>query len=163
MTTKLARFVLAERYPEAKALVEREERARRKAKALPRPKIAGPTPLSRRADHIAATAKLRVAIFVEYDGHCAACRSDLGNAWEFHHIMSGGDRRPKQRIGNVLPLCWDCHRRAHRGELGTLAQIALAPSLDAEARRAAEHRITKIEEARRTPSVPVRIEEKARG
>ncbi len=50
-------------------------------------------------------------------------------------------------------------RRAHRGDLGTLAQIAQAPSLDAEARRAAEHRIAKLEEARRTPSVPVRIEE----
>lgn len=128
------------------------------------PRVNGATREDRREAHAASTTDLRVTVWIrsggsvrwegevphfEGEGHCEACGVELGKAWELHHVEGGGDRRPKQRLGNILALCWECHRRAHRGDLGTLAQIAQAPTLDAEAERAALRRIAKIEEARR--------------
>jgi predicted restriction endonuclease len=136
----------------AQLLVEqaRQEEVRRKKllRTAPKRREGKRAKAESRAEHVNRTAKLRVAVFVEYEGHCAACKMDLGNAWEFHHVEGAGLRRSHQRMGNVLPLCWDCHRRAHRGDLGTLAQIAQASTLDAEARKAVERKIAKVEEAR---------------
>jgi hypothetical protein len=129
--------------------VEIRQKAPRKSLSLP-----GRSRGEKQAEHIASTAKLRVRIFMEYEGACAACRIPLGAVWEFHHVQGGGLRRSRQRPGSVLPLCMECHRRVHRGDLGTLAQIALAPSLDAEARREAEHRIDKLMESCRSKETP---------
>lgn len=147
-----------------------------KKNGIPKPKAPGPDPEKRRAEHRVMTHSLRVLAWIRcggeiakdeeigktlFVGHgsCEACNAVLGAKWELHHVQGAGHRRSRQGAGNVLAICWECHRRAHRGDPGTLAQIAQAPSLDAEARREALHRIDKIMEARRTPSVPVRIEE----
>ncbi len=114
----------------------------------------------RRAAHRDATATLREAVEKRSEGRCEACRTELGAAWEMHHVEGAGLRRSRQRLGSVLALCHECHRLAHRGRVDVLTLIASAPPLDFEAKRAALRRLQKVEEARRTPSVPVRIETK---
>jgi hypothetical protein len=122
----------------------------RKSLALP-----GRSREEKRAEHRASTETLRTMVLERSGGACEACRMTLGIVWELHHVQGAGLRRSRQRLGSVLALCMECHRRAHRGDIGTLAQIALlAPSLDAEARREAEHRIEKLIEARRSKETP---------
>ena len=158
-------MTLSEKRTELRRLEHEAKRLRREIrKAKPRiekPKTPGLSREERRAEHNASTKGLRANVLARSCGKCEACGGDLGTAWDLHHVEGGGLRRSRQRSGNCLALCMECHRRWHRGDLGTLAQIARAPSLDAEARREVLHRIAKIEEARRTPSVPVRIEEAA--
>ena len=152
----------------AKARAKASARARRKSRS---PRAAGPA----RAP-VKGSSALRAEVFVRCggstlthedgsidfigEGYCEACGTPLGIAWDMHHTLSGGQRRSRQALGNVVAICWDCHRRAHRGDLGTLAQIAQVPGLDAEAQAAVRRRIAKIERARRTPSVPIRVEVK---
>ncbi len=177
MTTKLAKLVAAGRFTEARDLVDRDAKAQRQRRDRlkgKRGRAPGATKRQRNAAHGASTRDLRVTVWIrcggtvrwedevphfEGEGHCEACGIELGKAWEMHHVEGGGARRPRQRIGNLIALCWECHRRAHRGDLGTLAQIAQVPTLDAEAERAALHRVAKVEESRR-PCVPIRIEVK---
>lgn len=148
-------------YLKATAEAKRKGRALKAETLVPLP---GKTKTERREEHREATRGLRAMVFERSkgnctcgNGHCEACSVDLGQSWELHHVQPAGHRRSRQRLGNLLALCWDCHRRAHRGDLGTLAQIARAPSFDDEARRAARHRLDKVLEVR---GVPVHVEVK---
>ena len=126
-----------------------------KRSGLPKPSAPGKSRAERRAEHKASTGDLRAFVAERSGGLCEACRGEVGTAWELHHVEGGGSRRPKQRAGNVLCLCWPCHRHAHRGDLATLKMIANAGPLDAEARKAAGRRFDKVLEAR---GVAVRVE-----
>jgi 5-methylcytosine-specific restriction endonuclease McrA len=124
------------------------KRGPRKVLVLP-----GRTPDERRAEHRSSTGSLRAQVAERSEGKCEACGAEYGTAWEMHHVESGsGTRRANQRPGSVLALCWECHRRAHRGDLATLRRIAQASPLDGEARTSALRRAAKA-----TPSGPVRI------
>ena len=108
-----------------------------------------------RAEHKASTGTLREQVAERAAGKSEISGSELGAAWEMHHVEGGGLRRSKQRPGNVLAITWDEHRALHRGDLDTLRRVALAPTLDADARRAAQRRVDKVLEAR---GVAVRLE-----
>jgi hypothetical protein len=113
---------------------------------------------ARRVEGRIRTSVLRGLVRDRMAGKSEISGDEVGLAWHMHHVEGGGSRLPKQRPGNVLGITYEEHRLAHRGDLETLRKIAAAPTLDAEARRAAERRIAKVLEARSVPSVPVRIE-----
>ena len=69
-------------------------------------------------------------------------------------------RRPKEREDTCAAICGWCHRFWDNGDLATFrAAKEWAIRLGfREALREIEHRIALAEEARRTPSVPIRVE-----
>jgi hypothetical protein len=140
---------------------------RKRLRAERAPEVKGATPEQRRAEHRASTGDLRRVVWCraggsvrldaddvwhyEGDARCEISGVELGAAWEMHHVEGGGSRRSQQRPGNVLAVSWEVHRLIHRGDLDTLRKVAAAPTLDAEARRAAQRRVDKLLEARGVP------------
>ncbi len=118
MTTKLARLVLAERYPEAKALVEREERAKQKAKrnGIKRPPAPGTDPEAKAQKHADETARIRAACLSRSNGWGELCHRPLDpDVAEMCHLDGGpGKRRQLQSVRNVVME----HHECHQGNLG---------------------------------------------
>ena len=120
----------------------------------------GRSPEEKRSAHRASTGTIREQVFARSGGKCEVSGIDLGEAWELHHLRGAGARRSHQALATGLAVSWEVHRLIHRGDLGTLRavkeaciRLGMRDGLAAIGRR-----IEKVEEARRTPSVPVRIE-----
>jgi hypothetical protein len=98
----------------------------------------------KKEERVAHVAEIRVAAFARWAGRCALyCKSP---ATDLHHVLSGPERRAKESVETVLPVCRDHHRTLHRNDLHALedAYNVCTDNGMHEARRALGRRIDKI-------------------
>lgn len=103
----------------------------------------------------AARADARDAMYAEVRARCEAAGGGCEFCgWqrpsEFHHLLSGGQRRHAEAVDNVAFICMDCHRQWHRGDGIALERGLMWAGFYGYGRTKAaiEYRLAKIDEAR---------------
>jgi hypothetical protein len=136
-----------------------DKRKSKRLRAERAPEVKGATKAERKAERNARAAEIRATVMERAGDACEWCHRS-GFVLEWAHIFGGGERRHREAVENTAGICADCHHRGwERGNLDVLRaakewairhgfRVALA---------AIEKRTAKVEEARRTPSVPVRL------
>jgi hypothetical protein len=66
-----------------------------------------------KADAAAVSSAIRARVFARAGGVCELCRSRHASEW--HHVLSGPERKRHESEETTLALCFDCHREWHRG------------------------------------------------
>lgn len=168
MDREIAKFL--RNSPEGRAFLhEWEERKRsdkRKARARTAPKRAEgkAKKATTKGERLERLRAIRLALHKESGGRCVICGGPVHVAvMHAHHLIGGSSRRSEERQETMAPTHGRCHDVAH-GKDGADPLPALRSLLawcavtDREVAAAAlVRRIAKVEEARRRPSVPVRL------
>lgn len=146
---------------ECREIVERMIKVVRTQKRLRSeraPKVAGATKDERREERNIRLKVAREVAEARAGGKCEVC-GRTGFILQAHHLVSGGLRRHRESAETLLMICADDHRAIHRGDLDTLRSVKEATIRLGmrEGLRAIDRRIERVEEARRTPSVPVKV------
>jgi transcriptional regulator GlxA family with amidase domain len=113
---------------------------------------------AKREERIDRMAAIHFAVMERAAGRCEFCGEDSGNL-DTHHILSGPLRRAAERSDTVAAICRGCHAFYHAGRADVLRDAytwAVRRGFK-DAARAIERRLEKIEEARRAPSIPIRV------
>jgi hypothetical protein len=142
---------------EEKKKADRRAKSARRRSRPPRAKHA-PTKAERKAETKEETAAIR-AYVDRRDENCVICLEPAPEPWELHHVDSGSGKSQRQTTRNCCKAHEGCHKAAHRGSLAALRALLRWAMFHGytEAEAIINRRIAKVEEARRTPSVPVRI------
>jgi len=135
--------VCAEKVRKAK----KARRARRLARSLPSRKARAATREERRAE----SAEIRAAVFLRAGARCEVPNCPRPPD-EWHHIASGSNRRLEEAEDSTCAICIPHHRLAQAGDRETLRSLLTwaIGRVFRPAVRALEHRISKIDEARRS-------------
>lgn len=139
---------------------QREARKARSRRVAPKGKASRDKKQAAREARSERAAEIRAAVMARAEGRCEWCRAwGTGLVLEWHHIIGGGLRRKRESVETTAAICHQCHREWERSVWTTLHD-ALAWSLRLGlqgAQAAIKKRISKVEEARNRPTVPVRL------
>ncbi len=139
------------------SVVDAAKRLATPSRRRPRPALAHAKPdrkaakTQRREERNERVAKIREEAFAEWLGNCALCWGHGGGAAEdLHHVLSGPERRLRESVETVLPVCRHHHKELHHGDLETLEharRVCHANEMPL-AERSLDRRIAKLLEAR---------------
>ena len=131
------------------ARMKREERAKASRRKDRGPRAPGESKAAKREERSKRAAEIRAAVFARAGDTCECCRARAPVEW--HHLISGGERRHHEAVETTAALCPWCHVGLHKNRFDVLvAMVAWAAEHRyGDALRALNHRLAKLDEARR--------------
>jgi hypothetical protein len=140
-----------------RVLAARSSRSRRTA---PKRKPGREAKEAQRNGRKERAAEIRGFVMGRARGYCEWCRCP-SLSLEWHHVLSGGERRPRESVETTAAVCRYCHHTWHHSEVSTLRNAMEWATVHGfkDALRAIEKRIAKVQEARAAqhPSPPATL------